>query len=362
MSLKTTITDGKGSNGTASVQTKRDESGLVVYSHPLREFSPESTPFFNPDNGIEMAISGGFSGTPELVHNGGDTAAWTGSNIIGSSVDFASTTRPRTGTFSVRANSPSLGDVWQFDKGSNIDLSNYVALTIWINVNRRWGAGDSVNIFGYDTGTGLQVGNSVNIQDYINETDFDVWQEAVIPLSDMGLNSSTVDAIRMSINAAAGQTPDFYIDDFDVQESTTSVSYTLEPEQGRILYLNELRFNFVDAYDASLLNNSMYNLSYNQILGQAKLNAGIQLQRFKQGEIQFSAIFTCLNDFLRVGIGIDQAISDGTNTSIVLKRIFTEFFELDSRQEDKLVITINDNLSGLISFSVFGLGKEEIVE
>ena len=165
--IKTTIIDGKGTGKTAQIHEKRDESGQIVYTHPLREFAPESSSFVNPDNGIEMAVSGGFSGTPVLVHNGGDTSAWTGSNIVGNTVDFNSSTRPRTGSFSVRVNSPNVSDVWQFDRGSDITVSSYVAITMWINVNRRWGTGDTVTLFGWDTGLGSIVGNSVNIEDYI---------------------------------------------------------------------------------------------------------------------------------------------------------------------------------------------------
>ena len=356
--IRTEISDGKGTSKTSHLYERDNNVGQIVYSDPLTLFELRTAAFLNPSNGIQMAISGGFTGTPELVNNGGDTAAWTGSNISGTDVDFTSTQRPRTGSASVYVDGPNVGDVWQFDKGSSIDLSNYVAITMFVNVDRRWGNGDDISFFGYDTGTGLQIGTSVLLEDYLNEGDNDVWQEVIIVLEDMDLQDKSIDSFRMSYINNAGTAPEFFIDDFQIEESTTSEEYKAEPNNGKLFYVNELRVNIVDALDTTLLNSSMQNLSYNTILGRAELDSGLFLSRSKDGVTQFSIAYNNLNDFLRRGYQIESAICDGTNTSITLVRKFDEYLILDSRNDDNLSFTVNDDLSGLISLTALALGKE----
>ena len=162
------------------------ESSMIVYTIPREQPIPKILPFLNDTFGSAMNQAVGFEGTPVNIHNGTDSELWIGSEISGTSVDFDSTNRSFSGTMSVRANSPDVGDVWQFAKGSDQDLSGKSALTGEININRRWNAGDSVAVYGWDTGTGLIVGNQVFIENYIDETSFDVWMNMVIPLSDMG--------------------------------------------------------------------------------------------------------------------------------------------------------------------------------
>jgi hypothetical protein len=356
--IKSTLIDGRGKELSAHLHERDNNVGQVVYSDPLTLYDLRTAAFINEANGIQMAISGGFSGTPELVSNGGDTAAWTGSNISGNDVDFTSTERPRTGSASVHVDGPNVGNIWQFDKGSTIDLSAYVAITMWVNVDRRWGNGDDITFFGYNTSTGLQVGDTVLLEDYLNEGDNDVWQEVIIVLEDMNLQDKTIDAFRMSYTNNAGTAPEFFIDDFQIEETTTSEQYKAEPNNGKLFYVNEIRINIVDALNTTLLNSSMHNLSYNTLLGRAELDSGLFLSRLKDEETQFSISYNNLNDFLRRGYQIESAICDGTNTSITLVRKFDEYLILDSKQGDNLSFTVNDDLSGLISLSALALGKE----
>jgi hypothetical protein len=350
-----------GDNGQLLEQdmhVRNRDVGGVVYSAPLKEYTPESGAFVNVSAGVEMAIAGGFAGTPVIVNNGGDTAAWTGSSIVGTDVDFTSTERPRTGSSSVHVDGPNLSDTWQFAKGSNVDLNNYAAITLWINVDRRWGNGDDISFFGWDTNTGTQIGDTILLEDYIDVGDTDVWQEAVIFLEDMNLQDKTIDAFRMQFTAQAGTAPEFFIDDFQIEETTTAVEFDLTPDIGKVFLVDEIRFNFVDAIDTTLLNASMPNLSYNQILGESQLNSGIFLQRTRRDVVEFGVSFRNINDFIRRGFDITTSFSDGTNTSITLGRRFTDYFTLDSREDDKIRIIITDDLSGLISFTAVALGKE----
>ena len=360
MSMPVQITDGRGSGKFAHLHQKRDDVGTVTYTHPLREYTTTSIPFFNANKGVEMAINAGFSGTPEEVHDGTDNAYWTGSQIIGAKVTFTSTGAANSGTKSVLVDNPSTNDTWQFAKGSDLTVSSYTAITMYINVEKDWSLGESIDLYGWDTGLAIEVGTRVALEDYFSELDFNVWHKLVIPLSSMGLTSGTIDALRMEmVGTKVGKNPKLYIDDIQIEEVGTPVEYRVTPALETILHMTELRFNFIDAYDATLLSSSMPNLSYNKILNETQLSNGITISRTVDGSIDFSATITNVNDLLIAGASLTDAISDGVNTSVVFVRHFDPPFELDSRDNSFASITISDDLRGLISFTGLVVGKTE---
>ena len=67
--LKTQI-GGPGDKRTAHLVEKSNVRGLAVYTDRIKTFDPETKFYSNPDNGINLAVDGSFSGTPIEVHNG----------------------------------------------------------------------------------------------------------------------------------------------------------------------------------------------------------------------------------------------------------------------------------------------------
>jgi len=349
------IKDGKGTNKKMHLHQKNGDVGLIAYTHDLKDRTISFIPAFNSELGIEMAIDASFGGTPVLVADGTDNVGWTGTNVIGSTVTFDSTDQANTGTKSVKVNKPALNNVWQFDKGSDIDLSNYVALTLFIYVGSGWSVGDSVEIFGFDTGTGLQVGTSVKIETFFNELNFGVWQKLAIPLSSMGLEASTIDALRMQYVSKNGAAPLFYIDDFQVEETSGAALFKVEPPAETKYLISRFNFTFIDAHAGTLADGTMPALSYNKILGLSQLANGILFTLVKNGEVIFAAPIRSISDSIKGGGNLINVLSDGVNTSITLSTDFEEPTILDSREGDFLGIVISDDLSGLISFSIKAL-------
>ena len=336
------------------------ESSMVVYTIPREQPTPKILPFLNETFGSAMNQAVGFSGTPINIHDGTDTALWSGSEITGNSVDFDSTNRAFSGTMSVRANSPDVGDVWQFAKGSDQDLSGKSALTGEININRRWTAGDSVAIYGWDTGAGAIVGNQVFIEDYIDETNFDVWMSMVVPLSDMGLTNQTVDSFRFEQISSAGQTGDFFLDIFDIQESGGGELFKTTHDPDTRYCVNEFVITISDALAGTLADGAgMVPLSYDDILGVSTLGNGILLRSVVNGAVDFSGLFASITDFLSIGFIIENAMSDGTNTSIQLVQRFPDpLIITGAPSQNFLSMTISDDLSGLLKFSALLRGSE----
>lgn len=353
------IEDGRGRGYKAHVHKRNGDKGVVVYTDVLYEQDTLFSFVTNPTVGFEMAINGAFGGTPEVIHNGVDTVAWTGSNINGTKVTFNDTTQPQAGSNNVLVNKPTVGNIWEFDKGSDLTLSSWQALSLYIYVGSGWTAGNSISIYGYDTGTGLTVGQSVLLEDYFNEIEFGVYQKLSIPLTDMNLSAGTIDAIRMEVVAKSGSGIVCYIDTFQVEETSGSTIFSVEAPQGKKYYVDEFRFTYIDALSTTLASNSMHNLSYDKILGLTKLTNGIGFSRIKDGKAVFSAGITCLADSTRGGSMVENVFSDGTNTHITISTKFASPVLLDSRTSDAITVTVNDDLTGLISFTAVAMGKTQ---
>lgn len=357
MSLKTQIL-GKGNKDVAHLHKKNGDTGLLVFTDPFREYIAVGRPFLNDTFGAEMNVNAAFSGTPEIVHDGTDTTAWTGSQIQGTKVTFDSTDRANGGTKSVKVDNPNTTDTWQFDKGSNLTVSSYAAVTFSINIDKDWTSGDSISLFGWDTGTAAVVGNLVLIEDYFDEFTFDVWHSVVIPLSDLGLTSGTIDAIRMEQVGKNGKAAKLYIDDLKVQETGVSAKYTITPSDGTILHMSKLVFSWADVGTAGTAH------AYDKIGALSALTNGIVLQTQSRGETIFSATFNQLSDMLDAGAVIENLVDDGTNTFMTasINLFETEPVFLDSRDNDEFSVTINDDLSGLLHFITFARGREEVIK
>jgi hypothetical protein len=104
----------------------------------------------------------------------------------------------------------------------------------------------------------------------------------------------------------------------------------------------------------------MYNLSYNKFLGLSELSAGIFHQEYHDNKVTLTAEFHHLLDFLQLpNTNILNVGCDGTNTWFNLSQIFGSPVLLKSENEDKLVLSIRDDMSGLLKFRMAVSCREE---
>ncbi len=119
----------------------------------------------------------------------------------------------------------------------------------------------------------------------------------------------------------------------------------------------------VDAYTGILADASMPVIPYNGFLGVPLLDGGIVYQRIEDGDPVLTAIVHQLFDFIKlpgaemVGFG-----SDGTNTWVSMKIVTIGDVRLKAETNDKLKITLSDDLSGLLEFQISVGCREEIRE
>jgi hypothetical protein len=363
MSIKTFITD-ISNNLKARIDNNNglEENALVVATRPLKTLTNKVLFFSNPIYGIDMNKDPGAVGTLINIHNGIDNVYWTASSIVGgANWDFNSNAQAHTGTYSIDATKTKNGDVAQFAKGSNQNLTGYVSLIGWIYITGWPTTGTKeVQIVGWDVGVGL-VGNIVDIGDYVNSAIFNTWQKFIIPLSDMGLTGQTLDAIRIRTrDIGAGVPPNYYLDDIQIQETGLPIEYVVEPDVGTWLRIDQINIVMADALTTTLTDASMWNLSYNKFLGVSELSVGLFYQQYHNGKVTLTSSFHNILDFLEMpNTNILNTGCDGTNTWFSLSQIFASPVLLKSETTDKLVFSIRDDMSGLLRFRMSVSCREE---
>ena len=357
MAIKSQIT-GKNNNISADVivNDECDCKALAVATTPYRKFENSIRFFTNSLYGSDMNQDASASGTPDKIHDGTDSVLWTATTISGVKFTFDSTDQNHTaaGSKSIKSDGASVGNVFQIAKGSNVTMSNYNVFTMWIYVDSNWGTGDSVSFYAWDTATNSQIGDSILIENYFDITSVGVWQKLSIDIDDLGAASSStiVDAVRFQIISKQSVAPLFYIDDIQLEESSGLIAYTLAPNKGEWLHVEEFTISFADAYAGILADATMPFLSYDKILGET-LTSGINYQREQDGVIRFSQKILNIIDFLQLaGTEISATGSDGVNTWLVLRVKHIEPLVLKYKNNDKLIFTISDNLSGLLHFRI----------
>jgi len=236
----------------------------------------------------------------------------------------------------------------QFDKGSNLTVSGYVALSAWIYVDKDWKNGDSIEVYGWDTGTSAVIGTAVNLEDYFDWSNFDTWIKLAIPLTDMGLISGTIDALRIRIVAKEGKSPKFYLDDIQFEQTGTPIEFCLEADKGTWLWLTNMQISVAAAYDTDEAGGTLPGIAYDDLLG-VSLASGLVYQRINAGGVTFSNTFKQLADWLWFPRAeLTNAIHDGTNTFLTISLQFGRDTVLRAEDEDKMRFVVQDDLSGLL--------------
>jgi hypothetical protein len=361
------IKDGEGTSKKAGVQeTDIFGNGLKVYTFKgvTREYG--GSYLLNDTYGDNMAQDGTPAGVPDPIHDGIDSVLWTASAISGTWT-FNSTAQAFAGTRSIDGTATVNGDVAQFDKGSTVTAANYISITGYIYITSWPTAGTKeVLIYSWDTGTGTQVGSSVDIGDFVNTATLNSWQQFTIPLSSLG-GTADFDAIRIqSVDSGPQQAPDYYLDNIQLEQNGGGgiLQYSTGPEQDDIWKVNALHITIADAFTGVVTNGTLPGIPYNGLLGESTLANGINIRRKKLDDIVFNYI---VKDFIDImSIPADKIFNyggDGTNSWISITLRFNTPFLLYGSTNDKINTIVSDDLSGLLYFKMsisYGQKVDEI--
>lgn len=353
MSLKAHISD-PTTGIEAEVVDGIDQKALVVATRPLKDFENSLRFFTNSEHGANLNIDASTGGTPEKVNDGTDSALWNASDIVGGvSTTFNSTDQNHTatGTKSVKVEDANIDDVFQFLKSSALDCSGYVSLTLWIYIDKDWKAGDSISIYGFNTGTGLVVGDAVLLENYLDYNNQDVWQKVSIPLLDFGsMAGDSIDALRIKQIEDERKAPKYYLDDIQFEQIGTPVTFELAADKETWLHVESFTFSLADAMAGTLADGTMPYLAYDKMLGET-LVAGIIYKRTQNGVVKYAINVKSLLDLLQLaGSEVSASGSDGTNTWVTI--ITKHIAPIILKNGDVLSFTISEDLTGLLHFRI----------
>jgi hypothetical protein len=344
----------KGPNGsTADVVQANGHKGLVVSNIPALTYTPKSIFFRDSEGSAALNIDASASGTPDGIHNGVDTVLWTATALSGI-WDFESTTVAQQGTKSIDATATTNGDQALITRSSPIDSDSYNSVSGYIYITLYSATRNEVLIS--LRLAGATTGSAMNIADFVDTSNLNVWQQFTIPLSVFGA-SGNIDEVVIETVRTAGQPPNYYLDTLQLEEGG-SITYTAEPERGFRYEFDTVEMFLVDALDTALVNNSMPSLSYNKILDVPQLTNGITLRFTQSNRVQFSGSFRDLSGMLVAAFVPTAQGCDGTNTFLKLTANLSEFARMEPSNKDKIEIIISDDLSGLLEFRANIRGRE----
>ncbi|MCP4537780.1 MAG: hypothetical protein GY832_11605 [Chloroflexi bacterium] len=357
------------------VEVNRDageDTGLVVATRPHKTLAPLRAYLTNSTYGHDMTQDAAYGGAGLLIHDGTDNADWSNFSEVGTTKwTEDSTDRFYADAKSIKCDNAPVGSYAQFinatGPGNDITITGaYVAVTMWINVDKDWALGDSVTIYARK-GAALE-GNSVKLEDYFDYTQHDVWQFIAIPVADLGIQASDIDAFRIEQAAqAGGKAPKFYIDLFRLEATGTPVVYSVTPAAGTWYHVHSLRGLFADANTGIITvagateTATLPALAYDQMLG-ATLTEGLQFELYRNSALVLGSSFRVLDisDMLAFpGTKLECAVSDGTNTMIAIEMTYAEPLILKAEENDEMRITLNDDFSALLRMEMSISGAVE---
>ena len=362
--IKATLTDGAGTGKEVSLFTPPNDllapTGIPVYTEIRKDLNSKIIPFLNTLSGADMTVNVGFTGTPEGIHNGGDTAGLWSASAIQGTWDFVSTTQANTGSQSVDGTNSIDDDEALFASGGLINFSNFTAFTGAVYLT-KFPSQEGKHIELRTRLSGVNIGNAVNMDEFIDTGTLNVWQSFAISDAVFGLNSDNVDELVVkNVSPGGGGPVKFFLDDLQWEQTGTPIEFTASPATGTWFNLTSLSIFMADNIAGTLANGTMPNLAFDQLLGISKLSNGIVVQLTQNDKVTFQNNFRQLADLLvSPTVSIANSGSDGTNTWMKLQIDFPGAITLKSELGDNISLTFNDDLSSLVFMRAAVTGEEE---
>lgn len=335
---------------------------IPVVTQSYKHFINKNKYFESRTYGIEMAQDFTQVESTENVHNGNDDNYWDGTTIVGrtDAFRFSSTSRPHSGSQSIEiTNNADNNNVFQLSNDEIINSDDYDILSGWVYVEQNWANNDKVEIYFYNTDLGETVSDEVNLTNYINQKETEVWQNFNIPLTDFGFLGN-YDAIRWKIVVNSSDSPRFFLDDIALQELASASTFIIKPPRNVWWHVTGIGIILVSDYDSTLTDSSMRNIPYNGLIG-TSLDSGIVFQRQENGEIEDSFVIKDMMDLLiEYNTQIIDTGYDGEYTWVKISKSYdNEPITLKPEFDDSIKVEISDDLSTLKQFRMLATISEE---
>ena len=405
----------------------RAQSGSVVYTDELNIWRVTGRPFINETFGGDLNQNVSFTGNATIIHAGvnsgaaltGTTTGTTASHLIDSGETFSgievgmSVKNTTSGTEYALVTAVASNDL-TLDSDIFVSGENYEINPIWVgtavmgtwnfadagkititsannndsaifenDTNQQWDIDnfsafsgkidlDSFNdsqhtiVLSFDL-NGVAVGNSVDLEDFIDTSNFSE-QSFVVPIAEFAFPSDKINGMTIEILRMGGAKPTIKFDDFQWEATTLTapLEYSVTVASNELYLIDAIIFNFADDYtgiatvSGATENHNGNYLSWDQFLGVSALTNGITFIRRENNIIINGGTFRNTSDILQASGEITNYMSDNTKTYFSIKFNLSEPIRLYGTTADKIALTINDDMSGLTKFTVTSIGRLEI--
>lgn len=346
MSQKTLIEDNAGRTvSTAEGTVIDDPCGMVAYVADYREYNGAALPLTDETGSAEMAGDWSTGGTPDNVYIDDPTTNWTNTAQSGT-WDFASTAiTPQGGTECIDATATVGGDTALIERSSTLDMSSYQAISGYIYLTSFNAAKHAIEVSLGNAGD--TIGNSVEVNDYIDTGVLNAWQRYVIPKADLGVDTQNIDQVIFVTTTTSGQSANFYLDTINIEE-TGGKLFTAAIPKGLIFELFSINYMF---------QGSITTIEPDQIMGVSKLTNGIVIRTEVGGRASFAAGVRSFAELLAAGAQLDSTIIGATESCTNFIAKSPAFTRLKGIDNDRFSFFLSDDLSGLTSFRAILRGR-----
>jgi len=327
---------GKANLEDAQVRVKGKNIGLLALTETLHDQFTTVTALLSETLGADMNVDAGFSGVPEIIHNGETSVEWDSAGP--STWDFS------TGGV-ITLTSGNNNDVATFSEETptTVDVSTFVALTGQIDLNTYNPALQNFTLQ-FDN-AGVLVGDAITLNQFIQPGDFTP-QQFNIPLSTFNFQSNLVDGFTITVNRSGGTKPTVKFDNIQLEKTQTASSFVYRPTIDEVQKLVSIKIIMADNVTAES--------SFNALFGVSSLPNGITVTATSLRKSVFGGTFVRLIDFLSVSKAHYESSVGGADSWFTVEIPFTDHnVILSGIAEDAITFTINDDLSALSFFRVF---------
>ena len=349
-------------------KTSVSKDGFIrAETRPFYSYNNQVRYFLNSTYGDNLAVNAfPSSETSEPVYDGNDTELWEFSVIASFPNDFVESTDQNhtpAGTTSLDFSDSENGDICQFRRtGGLLNLSGYNNISGWLYLTNWTSLTQNIQIYGWNTITGTQVGIARNLSDYININSLNNWQQFIITFNALQLNDQYIDAIRFRIVDGGLGSVTGYLDDIVINsiQNGGPFEYFLRSNVGEELLVSNFRLSMAATYDVTLTDSNMPNLSYDKFLN-LTLSNGILYRRRSNNDILYSILLLRLIDLISIPeVNISNLGFDGTTVFMTVDYNFYEPALLKYNNRDSISFRISDNFSTFNYFKIAANCKEKL--
>ena len=348
MSIKTKLIGGESGLTEVHVHEPKEpfhnlHPGLITYQHPIEKRQLDVRFFTNDTFGADLNVTATTPTTTTIVHNGGDTVAFSATNVSGNNYVFNSTTVAHTGTASIDASGTRNGDIASFTN-STLNVASYDSLDGYIYIT-SWPTNGNKDFTLQLYDGGAPIGIAVNLSNYVDENNQDVWQLFSIPMVDFQSLNVTFDEIRITtVDAGQGNAPSIYLDDLELVAAgqSRSVVYSVCPEPGELMEVRKIKW---------IAAVTKLKVEYDEFFGIPQLSNGFTLSFKTKGQITSQFFAKDFYDMLQFP-NVHLETWEGQTETIyqLTMEIPEEQSVLIGQLEQCMELTVRDDLSSLIRF------------